>query len=142
MVAYSFKGRFVEPIKARTKRQTIRKPGKKRHARPGDALQIYTGDRFHPKKVGEATCETARPICLGFRQTTAGGIRRPFVLFGDPSDAKPADILLTPEELDNFAKADGFDSWDDLEVFWLDTHGAAREFEGVIITWGDTFVAS
>jgi hypothetical protein len=42
MVAYSFNPIFVGPILAGTKRQTIRAE-RKRHARPGEAMQLYTG---------------------------------------------------------------------------------------------------
>ena len=44
MVAYSFKRRFREPILAGSKQQTIR-ADRKRHARRGEALQLYTGMR-------------------------------------------------------------------------------------------------
>ena len=66
MSAYSFKRRFVNPIRVglcldpifqigkhevsemeapiRPKRQTIRAEGKRRHARPGEIVQLYHGD--------------------------------------------------------------------------------------------------
>lgn len=44
MVAYSFQKRFVEPIRSGRKRQTIR-ADRKRHARPGEVLQLYSGMR-------------------------------------------------------------------------------------------------
>ena len=134
MVAYSFKGRFVDPIKARTKRHTIRALGKKRHARPGDTLQIYTGDRFHPKKVGEATCAMAGEIVLDFR------LLEVWIDWNDEAQEKT--MLVTLEELDDFARSDGFESWDDLEAFWKETHDVSNSWTGIIITWGDTFVAS
>lgn len=132
MVAYSFKGRFVSPIKARTKRQTIRAAGKKRHARAGDTLQIYTGDRFHPKKVGEATCARAGVITLDFK------LLEVWIDWNDGENT----MLVLLDELDDFARSDGFDSWDDLEAFWKQTHDVSNSWTGVIITWGDTFVAS
>jgi len=61
MVAYSFKAQFREPILAGTKRQTIR-ADRKRHARLGEALQLYTGMRTRQcKLIGRATCNA-----LGF----------------------------------------------------------------------------
>ena len=44
MVAYSFKSQFEEPIVAREKRQTVR-GFRKRHARPGEPIQLYVGMR-------------------------------------------------------------------------------------------------
>ncbi|MEJ0016825.1 MAG: ASCH domain-containing protein [Acetobacteraceae bacterium] len=44
MVAYSFKRDFAAPILAGIKRQTIR-ADRRRHARPGEVLQLYTGMR-------------------------------------------------------------------------------------------------
>lgn len=103
MVAYSFKKRFVAPIRAglglimkddkgnwlqcesviddgatvshpfdpykdlapeaRPKRQTIRAIGKRRHARPGETLQLYTAMRTKQcEKIGEARCIAVLPI--------------------------------------------------------------------------------
>lgn len=45
MVAYNFQSRFAGPIKRGEKSHTIRKNGKRRHARPGEPLQLYTGMR-------------------------------------------------------------------------------------------------
>lgn len=135
MVAYTFKPRFVDPVSRREKRQTIRGVGKKRHARPGDTLQLYTGPRMRPRKFGEATCESSRQITLAFGDAT----RRPFVTFGPPSDAGPGDILITPAELDAFAVSDGFADWQGLADFWAETHDNPVEWTGILITWGDTF---
>ena len=136
MVAYTFKPRFVIPIELGEKRHTIRAVGKKRHARPGDTLQLMTGPRMRPRKIGEATCVDVRPITLAFGDAT----KRPFVCFGDPSDAGPGDILITPAELDDFARADGFADWQALADFWAETHAPLpAEWTGIIITWGDTF---
>lgn len=136
MVAYSFKPRFVLPIELGDKRQTIRGVGKKRHARAGDTLQLYTGPRMKPRKIGEATCESSGPITLAFGDAT----KRPFVVFGDPQTAGPGEILITPAELDAFAVLDGFADWQALADFWAETHAPLpAEWTGVIVRWGDTF---
>ena len=62
MVAYSFKGRVEPRIQARTKQQTIRAVGRKRHTRPGERMTLTTGDRFHPRLIGEAVCQSVVPI--------------------------------------------------------------------------------
>mgnify|MGYP007071569228 CR=1 FL=1 len=136
MVAYSFKPRFVLPIELGEKRQTIRGVGKKRHARSGDTLQLYTGPRMKPRKIGEATCESSSPITLAFGDAT----KRPFVVFGDPQTAGPGEILITPAELDEFAVLDGFADWQALADFWAETHAPLpAEWTGIIVRWGETF---
>lgn len=72
MVAYSFKAQFVEPIRAglglptepqiRPKRQTIR-ADRKRHARPGEELQLYRGMRTRQCfLIGRAACTEVTKI--------------------------------------------------------------------------------
>lgn len=74
MVAYSFKRQFVAPIAlglgiacpngfapaagvVRPKRHTMRSTGKRRHARPGEGLQLYWGMRTKScLKIGDAKC--------------------------------------------------------------------------------------
>lgn len=134
MVAYTFKSRFIEPIERREKRQTIRAIGKKRHARSLDSIQIYTGDRFHPRKVGQATCTGSGPITLAFGDAT----RRPFVTLGEGQ--APGDLIIGEAELDAFAVSDGFADWQALADFWAETHSPLpAEWTGILITWGETF---
>lgn len=136
MVAYSFKGRFIEPITTRCKRQTIRAIGKKRHARPGEQIQLYTGDRFHPRKMGEAKCLSSITITLAFGDSC----KRPLVIFGDPLVGQ---VLVAPAHLDGFAVNDGFADWQALADFWAETHAPLpAEWTGILITWGDTFAPS
>lgn len=42
MVAYSFQPRFAAPIEQGLKTHTLRAAGKRRHARVGEALQLYS----------------------------------------------------------------------------------------------------
>ncbi len=108
MVAYSFKRRFVEPILAGTKRQTIRAE-RKRHARPGEELQLYTGMRTKHCKL------IARVMCVGIR---------------------PITLVLAEDLPDTFAQRDGFASWDAMKEFWRKEHPGVEEFHGVLIMWG------
>lgn len=122
MVAYSFKRRFVDPILAGTKRQTIR-ADRKRHALPGEQLQLYTGMRTKQcRLIAKATCIAVDQVLLDF---TAYGVVRinGIVLF---SDAK----------MQEFARSDGFASWSDMRAFWRENHPGVDRFEGVIIRWG------
>lgn len=130
MVAYSFKGRFEPRIQARTKQQTIRAIGKKRHTRPGERMTMTTGDRFHPRPIGAAVCQSVVPIQMDL---AVGSIMLASV-------AQPARLITTRADLDAFAVLDGFDDWPDLVAFWKQTHPTAHHsFAGLCISWGDTF---
>lgn len=137
MVAYSFKGRFAPRIEDRSKKQTIRAVGKKRHTRPGERMTMTTGDRFHPKAIGAATCQSVDPIEIYFESTTPGGKRKaPHIVI---RSGEPEVEVIRQDGLDNFARLDGFDDWDDMVAFWKATHPAADSFKGLRIFWGDTF---
>jgi hypothetical protein len=65
-VAYSFQRRFVAPILAGTKRQTIRAE-RKRHARPGEVVSLYHGMRTRQCfLIAQAPCVDVQPIRLQF----------------------------------------------------------------------------
>lgn len=79
MVAYSFRQRFVAPIQVglgtiehipgteyAPKRQTIR-ANRKRHARPGEELQLYCGMRTKGCfLIGRARCTSVSGVRLQF----------------------------------------------------------------------------
>jgi len=127
MVAYSFRARFVEPILAGRKRQTIRALGRRRHAQPGELLQLYTGMRTKAcRLIGRAPCLEAVAVELRF-----GG--------GAAPDAIAAGPAYIPD-LDAFARRDGFADWGEMRDFWRLAHPqafAAGAFAGVMIRWGD-----
>lgn len=146
MVAYSFKGRFVAPIRVglglpilddhyeigrympgqliRPKMQTIRAQGRRRHAKPGEALQHYHGMRS-PKcfKIGDARCKAVDGIRLYIH---AGWI-----------EIKGASELRKGRQLDAFAQKDGFEDWAGMRAFWLEEHEGKQlgPFCGVLIQW-------
>lgn len=121
MVAYSFQKRFAPLIVDGSKRQTIR-AHRKRHARPGEALQLFTGMRTkYCKKI------ISDPVCAAVEDITL------FV----PTGFEPEHIIsdgvrsyVTPE----FAIADGFEDIHDFTRFWHTNHGPG-EFHGVVIRW-------
>lgn len=138
MVAYSFKKRFVDPIRVglglpvlgayyggTPKRQTIRAVGKRRHARPGEILQLYTAMRTKQcEKIGDARCTEVPAIYIGF------GTKKDVVrIFGSEL------IEYTGSSLDDFARADGFPDWDDLRRFWDKNHPGVNDFHGVMPQW-------
>ena len=130
MVAYSFKKRFGPPILAGTKAQTIR-ADRKRHARPGEELQLYTGMRTkHCKLLGRPTCVDVVPVRLGFHR-----------IFG-PLNFYAGGAHLSVDEMEAFARADGFGESGfavlDMAAFWFATHlpeADAIDFHGVLIRW-------
>ena len=129
MVAYSFRPRFVDPILSGRKRQTIRAIGRRRHARPGDPLQLYTGMRTkNCRLIGRATCIDAVEVGLRFAE-----------------DEDLEGVIANPARTvgrDDFARRDGFADWGALKDFWRTAHPtayAAGAFAGVMICWGDLF---
>lgn len=137
MVAYNFKAGFVPAIQSREKQQTIRLP-RKRHARVGEALQLFTGARMSPVRLGGAACEASRLIRLDFNANVV-----------ELDDA----ITMTDEaELQAFAIKDGFrpperlaaavTPWEYMAKWWRLTHPGQPVFAGVLTVWGETFVAA
>lgn len=135
MVAYSFQPRFVRPILEGRKAQTIR-ADRKRHARKGEALQLFTGMRTkHCKLIARAECADVGFIHLRFAENN---------VIVDPALAHRVDAAMDgalhhlpsgASHLDAFAYLDGFDSWTDLATFWREQHGDLRDFTGQLILW-------
>ncbi len=137
MVAYSFNKMFRDPILAGLeagpwvpgmKRHTIRLE-RKRHARVGEAVQLYTGMRTRQcTLIGTAICNQVAPIHVYLSPADAGGrvsIRVP--------DAPL--VYTTSEQLDHFARCDGFTDWAELLAFWARAHPDTGLFVGVIVNW-------
>ena len=122
MVAYSFKQQFAAPILSGAKRQTIRAPrqGRAGHAKPGDALQLYTAMRTKQcRLIARATCLGTTLIFLDLPHNVVhvGGA-----------------VYQGWKALDTFARQDGFDSWLSMTAFWRDNHGAS-DWSGILIRW-------
>lgn len=125
-MAYSFRPQFVAPIQAGTKAQTIR-ADRKRHAREGEALQLYTGMRTRScRLIGRAVCAGVQPITIDVRD-------RPVIVLPDRE-------LRPLAGIDDFARLDGFEDWHAMRRFWEKHHPGSPMFSGVLITWRD-FVA-
>lgn len=125
MVAYSFMKQFAPPIVEGTKRQTIRGE-RKRHARPGETIQLYTGMRTkYCRRIGVAICRLASPITIDFQEP-----RISYTL-----DA--CLITVWPGKLDEFARGDGFADWPAMCAFWAKYHPELPVFAGWMIRWGE-----
>jgi hypothetical protein len=137
MTAYSFKKQFIEPIMAgleinapeiRPKRQTIRAIGKRRHARPGEVIQLYTAMRTKQcRKLGEARCASVKGVLLKWSEWPS------FCTF-DIQNSRRIGATCPIEDMEEFARADGFPDFAAMKKFWAEEHGGAT-FEGVLIKW-------
>jgi hypothetical protein len=123
MVAYSFNPRFVDPILNGAKTQTIRLIGNKRHARPGELIQLYTGMRTRQ----------CRKICDDVRCVSDHQIHIDFGQEGQIEGIKVG--ILRIIDFDAFAAMDGFADAADMAAFWKATHGASQRFSGALIRW-------
>lgn len=116
------------PIETGRKCQTIRAVGRRRHARGGEELQLYTGMRTRQcRLIGRATCVACEPIEITFNP---GAVKVP-----------STGAWRGLPKLDWFAQEDGFDDWAGMVAFWLAHHGL-EPFTGLWITWKDFRSAS
>ena len=116
MVAYNFQARFAPAVASGEKHQTIRAPRKSRHAAAGEPIQLYTGMRT-------SSCRRLRnpdPICT---TSTYCHITEDGVTLGNHPRV----------DLDEFAKRDGFESFEDMKAWFRETHGLP--FIGQLIVW-------
>jgi len=120
MVAYSFMRRFAEPIVERTKGGTIRGDRARGHAKPDDELQLYQGMRTRQCRL------ISREKCLGLARILLN-LRKGLVVLGEPigvTRMKAFARIDSDRGLNIFARFDGFETWDQLAIFWTDTHDA------------------
>lgn len=124
MVAYSFQRQFIAPIQNGTKGQTIRAPGKRRHAAVGQMLQLYFGMRTRQcqKIIDDVACLRVDKVELDL--VTKG------IIIGDGRVT-----LDMPGDLDRFAVLDGFENWGALTAFWRQFHPGVDAFDGVMPGW-------
>lgn len=151
MVAYSFKRVFAPAVEARIKTQTIR-GHRRRHARPGEPMQLYTGMRTrHCRKlIPDPVCSKIDEVRFDLR-SLAGTGKAPNTNAGmgellDDVTIEINGIPLTPVQRHDLARRDGFDrlwAFPSGEIakpfvamawFWMMEHGP-RLFEGVAIHW-------
>ncbi|MBX3580808.1 MAG: ASCH domain-containing protein [Rhizobiaceae bacterium] len=147
MVAYFFAPQFRGQVAALTKLQTVR-ADRRRHARPGEAVQLYAGMRTkHCVKLVDPD-----PICVSVHSIEISTTP----LLDEFIAAISIDgVPLDRDGIEAFARADGFAPehfgehrfpakgdgalvpataryW--MGWWWMRTHNAGR-FEGVLIKW-------
>jgi hypothetical protein len=124
MVAYSFQPQFVPKLQAGEKSQTIRAVGRKRHARPGEMVQIYTGMRTkHCQKLFQSECLSTSAV----------------LIFPDRT-VQVDDRTLDEQEKADLAVADGFTDFDQFMEFFGQnfSHRDKAEnipFDGILVKW-------
>jgi len=137
MVAYGFKNFFVPQIETGFKRQTVR-ADRKRHAEPGELVQLYTAMRTKQcrKIISDRTCLAKEHIVIERRPATITAIE----ING---------CRLNSDEIEEFARADGFapehlkgaadlDSHRasmNMAMFWDRAHPSFGPFVGFLIRW-------
>lgn len=130
MVALNFKPEFADDVEDGRKRRSIRAPRKDgRNPKAGDKLQLYTGMRHKDcRKLRDAQCVSVRPVEIDHMGVTLEGRK---LYCGDaPAYAGGVD----PEHYDSdFARADGFDTFQDMREFFEREHGLP--FKGLLIEW-------
>lgn len=141
MVAYSFRPMFGNQVSALIKRQTVR-ADRKRHARPGEGLQLFTSMRTkHCRKLIDPD-----PVCVSTHRIEIGVNNLIDVLI---ASIVIDGIPLDRDEIEVFARADGFapelldgncpfkladSARQNMGQFWIANHGVGR-FDGVLIRW-------
>ncbi|MCK5450230.1 MAG: hypothetical protein KAI70_00540 [Candidatus Omnitrophica bacterium] len=119
MPGYNFKERFASMIESGDKRQTIRAIRKDGWVpKVGSTAYCYTGMRTKKcRKLGEFKIKSVHSIKIGRYGYSCVSI------FEKENSFK----------MERFAKADGFDTWEDLTCFFIKTH--ALPFRGLLIKW-------
>jgi len=141
MPAFSFKQQFVAPIRAGTKRHTIRAERKDGRvpAKAGDALYLYCGMRtktcFNILPRQDLTCSRVQRIVIQEcpRCGGSGEVAHSSTHYeGCPAIQILIDgVPLALDERDGLARADGFACFTDMMAFWE----GRLPFEGYIIHW-------
>ncbi len=121
MVAYNFCSDFAGLVATGSKRQTIR-ANRKRHARPGEPVQLYAGMRTRncrKLRIPDPVCQSVARIDL---RCEGGGL----YIYIDG-------YLMGVSDADIIAMADGFDDAPHMFSWFDDRHGLP--FQGVLIRW-------
>ncbi len=114
MVAYNFQKQFIGAIEDRAKMQTVRADRKNGHAQPGQTLQLYYGMRTKQcRLIARAVCLANYHVEIDEEQTTVD--------------------FSWKFENDYFASLDGFDSGDQMLVWFKNNH--TLPFTGRLIIW-------
>ena len=123
MPAYNFQSRFAPKVRSGEKLQTIRRR-RKRPTVEGDTLYLYTNQRTkNAEKLREVKCVRVLPIEIYENIGDAVISSREW----RAATVKVGPDWIPPDEMDEFASADGFADAEDFFAFWRDVHGLTPE---------------
>lgn len=123
MTVFIFQPRFVQPILARKKRQTIRETSR---CEPNDILSLraWESKAYRSRQVEiipPVVCDSVLPLRLSL------------VPFDNRADIAIGSTVLTHDEVCRFVRADGFDCVSDFVGHWV--HLGIIDFDGYLIEW-------
>lgn len=131
MIAKMFQPKFHDLVKEGKKLQTIRPEPKNPKYLPQVGQEIslrkWTGKPYRsPQEVlasGEIT--NVEPIL----------IERDAIEFPFRRRQVENHLITERKELNQFARKDGFEDWQDLQQWFQENHGPTERFRGVLIQW-------
>lgn len=131
MVALNFQSQFADDVECGNKCRTIRAPRKDgRNPKPGDKLQLYTGMRHKGcRKLAEVICRRVRRVEIDHMGITLNGRK----LYCGNAPAYQAGPCPEEDYDSDFARADGFGTFQDMREFFEAQHGLP--FKGLLIEW-------
>jgi hypothetical protein len=119
MPLFNFQKQFAPDVESGEKRQTIRARRKNR-PQVGQTAYLYTGARTKAcRKLGEEKIVRVVPVLISNDGLAIG--------------ASALGVKFEKQELDTFAKNDGFQSWESMRDWFKNTHGLP--FPGDLIQW-------
>jgi hypothetical protein len=127
MVAYNFIKEFADDVESGKKLCTIRKVGKRRHARVGEQIQLYTGMQTNAcRLLGLGLCDNVTPIHI-------------LPSWGEIHLQAPTKIhwlvFDSDESLNKLAQRDGFPSLKEFFDYFEPQVDDKGVFEGLLIGW-------
>ena len=127
MTALNFNKLFADLVEDGDKTQTVRalrKDGRP-HCKRGDTIKLYTGMRTKGcRLLRTAKVTRVVPVRIEATEMFLNGERLPSIIYSR-DQIEPTD--------NEFAEADGFESFTDMADWFRKTHGLP--FEGVAIFW-------
>ena len=123
----TFKPQFVEPIKDGTKIHTIRED-KNNRWKQWTKIQFWNGNprnvKANPHQFQSGVCTDVKGIVIDFENND-------IVIIGE--NIEDDSFITGINELNKFARNDGFESWESLKQWFFNEYGKNRFFHGKLI---------
>jgi hypothetical protein len=127
MTVLMYHKRFIAPIKAGTKRQTIRRNRKRKIPVGAELSHRYwegRGYRSPQVEIASGKCKAVFGITVESNRILIGQEGKPYRSGG----------IFGTAGLDDFARKDGFEDWADLQSYYREQK-IKLPFYGVLIQW-------